>query len=158
VKKIPDNIVNFLHEQGYVVVSSIDKNGFPHNSCKGIAEIKRSGEIFLFDLYKAQTYENLRQNPNMSVTAINEHKFAGYCLKGKVKILSQDQLKAELLKAWEDRITSRLTQRLLRNIRDEKGHPRHPEALLPKPEYLIAMEVEEIVDLTPPHLKEPSHG
>jgi general stress protein 26 len=158
VKRIPDNIVNFLNEQGYVVVSSIDKNGFPHNSCKGIVEIKRSGEIFLFDLYKAKTYENLRYNSSMSITAANEHKFIGYCLKGRAKILSQDQLKAELMKAWEDRITSRLTQRLLRNMRDEKGHPRHPEALLPKPEYLIAMEVEEIVDLTPPHLKESSHG
>lgn len=32
--------------------------------------------------------------------------------------------------------------------------PQHPEALLPKPEYMIVMEVEEIIDLTPKHLKQ----
>jgi len=153
MKKIPDNITSFLHDQGYVIVSTIDKSGFPHSACKGMVEIKRHGELYLFDLYKGRTYENLQQNPHMSITAVNEHKFTGYCLQGKARILLQDTLKAELLKAWEDKIASRLTQRLLKNIREEKGHPRHPEALLPKPEYLIAMEVEEIIDLTPHHLK-----
>jgi len=41
----------------------------------------------------------------------------------------------------------------LRNIREEKGHPRHPEVFLPKPVYMIAIEVQEIVDLTPHHLR-----
>ena len=68
--------------------------------------------------------------------------------------MKQSDINSKLVRAWEDRITSRLTKRLLRNIHEEKGHPRHPEALLPKPEYLIVMEVEEIVDLTPHHLKE----
>ncbi|MCM8796952.1 MAG: pyridoxamine 5'-phosphate oxidase family protein [Candidatus Omnitrophica bacterium] len=153
MKRIPDNIVNFLQEQGCVIVSSIDKNGFPHNACKGIVQIKRSGEIFLFDLYKGKTYENLQKNPCMSITAVNEHKFVGYSLKGKARILTHDELKTELIKAWEDRITSRLTQRMLKNIREEKGHPGHPEALLPQPEYIIVMEVEDLIDLTPHHLK-----
>ena len=58
------------------------------------------------------------------------------------------------LKAWEKRITSRITRRLIKNIRGEKGHPHHPEALLPKPAYLIIMDVEEIVDLTPHKMRQ----
>ena len=38
-------------------------------------------------------------------------------------------------------------------MKGEKGHPEHPEALLPKPEYLIAMQVEDIIDLRPHHLR-----
>lgn len=136
-----------------MVVSTIDKNGLVHNACKGIVKIERCGRIYLLDVYRARTHENLKCSPYISITAFDEHKFIGYCLKGKAEILSQQELKPELLKAWEDRITSRLTQRLLRNIHEEKGHPKHPEVLLPKPEYLIVMEVEEIVDLTPHHLK-----
>jgi predicted pyridoxine 5'-phosphate oxidase superfamily flavin-nucleotide-binding protein len=153
MKKLSDEIIHFFENQGCVVVSTIDKNGSVHNSCKGIVKINREGSVYLLDLYRARTRDNLMRNPHISITAIDEHKFIGYCLKGKARIVLEDELHSQIIKAWEDRITSRLTRRLLKNIREEKGHPRHPEVLLPKPEYMIAMEVEEIVDLTPHHLK-----
>lgn len=153
MKKLPGAVVNFFHSQGCVIVSTVDKAGSVHNSCKGIVEIGRAGKVYLFDLYQQRTYQNLKTNPQISITAIDEHRFTGYCLKGKAMILPGKNLAPALIKAWEDRITGRLTRRLLKNIREEKGHPRHPEILLPKPEYLIAMEVAEIVDLTPRHLR-----
>jgi general stress protein 26 len=153
MKKFPDGIVNFFQNQGYVIVSTIDKGGSLHSSCKGIVDIKSNGKIYLLDLYKAKTFDNLKNNPHISITAADEHKFAGYCLKGKAKIITGEELSPQIMKAWEERITSRLTRRVIRNIREEKGHPRHPEALLPKPEYLIVMEAEEVIDLTPSHLK-----
>lgn len=135
-----------------MVVSTIDKNGFVHNSCKGIIEINCDGRIYLLDLYRRKTYENLKHNPHISITAFDEHKFIGYCLKGRVKSFSQEELPSDILRAWEERVTSRVTQRLLKNIREEKGYPRHPEILLPKPEYMIVMEVNDIINLRPPHL------
>ena len=154
MKRLGDDVIQFFHNQGCVIVSTIDKNGFPHSACKGIVQINRNGRVYLLDLYHARTYQDLKQNPHISITAIEEHKFKGYCLKGKAEIIPEGKLESRVIKAWEARITSRLTHRLLKNIREEeKGHPRHPEILLPKPEYMIAMEVEEIVDLTPHHLK-----
>lgn len=137
-----------------MVVSTVDKKGFPHNSCKGILKIEPKGRIFLLDVYKAQTHDNLEHNTHISLTAVDEHRFSGYCLKGRAEMMPVDKVDFDFLKAWEERITSRLTQRLLKNIRGEKGHHRHPEALLPKPEYLIVVDVDEIVDLTPRHIKE----
>jgi uncharacterized pyridoxamine 5'-phosphate oxidase family protein len=153
LKKLSGDIIQFFCGQGCVIVSTIDKNGFPHNACKGIVKINPSGWVYLLDLYRAKTYENLVNNPRISITAIDEHKFLGYCLKGKAKIIPQGKLKSPVIKAWEARISSRLTNRLLKNIREEKGHPRHPEIFLPVPQYMIAMAVEEIIDLTPHHLK-----
>ncbi|MFH1269907.1 MAG: pyridoxamine 5'-phosphate oxidase family protein [Candidatus Omnitrophota bacterium] len=153
MKRLSDVIIQFFHRQGCVIVSTVDKNGFPHSSCKGIIDINPNGRVYLLDLYRAKTYENLKENPCVSITAIDEHKFIGYCLKGKAGIMPAGELKPDIIKAWEVRITSRLTQRLLKNIHEEKGHPRHPEILLPKPEYMITVEVEEVVDLTPHHLK-----
>lgn len=153
MKKISDTIVNFLHNQGCVVVSTIDEKGFVHNACKGIIKISPGGKIYLLDLYQGQTYHNLKRNPHISVTAIDEHKFAGYCLKGKAELTSEGNVPKDIIKAWEERIASRLTRRLLKNIREEKGHPRHPEVLLPQPQYMIVLGVEDVVDLTPHHLK-----
>ncbi|MBU1125675.1 MAG: pyridoxamine 5'-phosphate oxidase family protein [Candidatus Omnitrophica bacterium] len=154
MKKFSDEIIRFFQSQGCVIVSTIDRHGFPHSSCKGIVQINADGRIFLLDVYRAKTQDNLKANPHVSITAVDEHKFRGYCLKGKAEMFSDAQLTEEILKSWETRLTSRVTHRLLKNLKEEKGHPRHPELSLPKPKYLIVVEVEEVVDLTPAHLKE----
>ena len=154
MKKIDDEIVHFFQDQGFVIVSTIDDDGYPSNACKGIVEMDNRGHVYLLDLYQGRTRSNLERDPHISITAINEHKFKGYTLKGKARIVTDGEIKTQLAKDWEDRITSRLTQRLLRNLRGEKGHVSHPEALLPDPQYLIEMDVEEIIDLTPHSLKE----
>ncbi len=153
MKRLSDDIIHFFQDQGYVIVSTIGKRGFVHSSCKGLIKINAKGYVYLLDLYKGTTYQNLKGNPHISLTAVNEHKFKGYCLKGKARIVSEKALPVAIKSAWEDRITSRLTQRLLRNIHEEKGHPRHPEVLLPQPKYMIVMRTAEVVDLSPSHLK-----
>jgi uncharacterized pyridoxamine 5'-phosphate oxidase family protein len=146
-------IVRFFQKQHFTVVSTIDKKGYPNNSCKGIVEINKSGKVYLLDLYMTRTYENLKDNPAISITAVDEHKFIGYCLKGKAKIIPKDKVNKRILKLWESNITSRISYRLLKNMRGEKGHVAHPEALLPKPTYLIEVIIDEIVDLIPGHIK-----
>ncbi|MDD5517974.1 MAG: pyridoxamine 5'-phosphate oxidase family protein [Candidatus Omnitrophica bacterium] len=151
---LSEDIIQFFQRQGCVIVSSIDSEGFPHSACKGIVKINKKGSIFLLDAYRGQTLQNLKSNPSVNITAFDEHKFIGYCLKGKARILGKADLDAETIQAWEDRITGRLTQRLLKNIRGEvKGHLRHPEVLLPDPEHMIIVEVSGVIDLTPQHLK-----
>lgn len=151
--KLNEEIVHFFQGQDCVLVSTLDKRRFVHNSCKGIVRIEEKGWVYLLDLYQARTYINLGKNPGISVTAFNEHDFSGYCLKGKAKIVRKDKLSPEIISAWDDRITGRVTKRLLKNMREGKGHPAHPELLLPQPQYLIVMKVREVVDLTPPLLK-----
>ncbi|MDD5617624.1 MAG: pyridoxamine 5'-phosphate oxidase family protein [Candidatus Omnitrophica bacterium] len=153
MKAISAEIVSFFQNQGFTVVSTVDGRGRPHSSCKGIVKISPKGEVFLLDVYRARTLANLKKNPNINITAVDEHKFRGYCLKGKAKIIESTALKQNTLKAWEDKITSRVTQRVLKNVRGEKGHLHHPEIQLPRPEYMIYMKVEEIVDLTPRKIK-----
>jgi len=154
MSQLSETVIHFLQKQGCVVVSSIDGNGFPHSSCKGIVKIDSNGSIYLLDAYRGKTLQNLKNNPFASITSFDEDKFTGYCLKGRARIISKNEMDAAIIKAWEDRIVNRLTQRLLKNVRGGvKGHPAHPEALLPKPEHMIVIDVEEVVDLTPHHLK-----
>ena len=153
MKKLSKEITQFFQDQGFVVVSSLDKDGSIHSSCKGIVNIDKDGTIYLLDLYMGRTLQNLKRNPNISITSVDEHRFRGYCIKGKAKKIQIDNFDSDILKAWEDRITSRITQRVIKNIHGDKGHSSQPEALLPKPEYLIVMQVEDVIDLTPGHLK-----
>ncbi|MEW6009536.1 MAG: pyridoxamine 5'-phosphate oxidase family protein [Candidatus Omnitrophota bacterium] len=153
MEQISDDIIHFFKTQGFVIVSTIDSRGAPHNSCKGIVEINKEGEVFLMDLYFGKTFKNLKANPHISITAVDEHKFKGYSLVGKAKIIQELDLKHHTIKAWDDKITSRITARVIKNLREEKGHLRHPEALLPRPKYMILMQTQKVVDLTPHPLK-----
>lgn len=151
---IPEEVSSFLLKQSFVVACSIDADGFPHSSCKGVVDvIAARGEIYLLDLYKKHTYVNILRSGRFSVTAVDEHGFKGYCLKGAAEIVPEKRLPQEVLKLWEDKITARLTHRLITNLGGRKGHPSHPEALLPEPEYMIRLSVSHIVDLTPAAFK-----
>ena len=79
--KLTEDIIHFFQSQGFVIISTIDKNGYPHNSCKGIVKITNDGKVYLLDVYRAGTHENLIYNPHVSISAVNEHKFSGYCFK-----------------------------------------------------------------------------
>ncbi len=150
---LSDNIIQFFEKQSFVIVSTVDERGRPHSACKGIVEIGKDGKIYLLDLYRERTFKNLNRNPAISITAVDEHHFSGYCLKGKARLVRKEELGPKIMEAWEEKITRRITHRLLRNVGGERGHPLHPEAHLPKPEYMLLMEVDEIVELTPRPLK-----
>lgn len=150
MKTLPDEVVNFLHKQNFVIVSTIDENGHPHSACKGIVNIDPRGKIYLLDLYSGITHKNLQKDSHISIAAADEHRFIGYCLKGNAKI---GRIRSHLLEAWSNKIVSRISHRIVKRLHGEKGHPRHPEISLPKPKHVIVMEVQEIIDLTPGHLK-----
>ncbi len=153
--RLSDDIISFFQKQHFVVVSTIcRRSGRPHNSCKGIVKVNKAGRIYLLDVYKWQTYGNLKQDPKISITAVDEHRFKGWCLGGKAKIVPGSRLRPDIIKAWEAKVAGRISHRLLKNMKEERGHQRHPESQLPRPEYMIVVEVEEIIDLTPHHMRE----
>ena len=121
MKALNEGIIRFFLKQPYTIITTIDRNGCPHNSCKGIVDIDKSGKVYLLDLYKERTYENLTKNPHITITAVDEHKFIGHSLKGIAKIIKKEKLKSHTLKVWENKITKRISNRLLKNIRGEKG-------------------------------------
>ena len=143
---VPSNIVDFLERQGFVIVSTIDSSAFPHTSCKGMIKVE-GDKVYLMDLYRSDTYHNLKKNPLMSITAVNDYQYQGYCLKGRGEIVSKEEIPPDLLKKWKDKKTGRTTSRIIKNIRAEKRNDIHPEAIFPEPSHLIIMKVEEIVDL-----------
>ncbi|MBD3264138.1 MAG: hypothetical protein GF375_03440 [Candidatus Omnitrophica bacterium] len=153
MRKIPKEIVNFFHQQKFIIVSTFDSQGYIHCSAKGLVNIHPEGKLYIIDLYKRNTFSNLKKNSRISVTAIDEKKFMGYNLKGEGRIVKKESIEEVLIKKWEEKVIQRISKRVIRNIRKDKGSKIHPEALFPHPEYLIEMTVRQIIDLAPSHLK-----
>ena len=145
-----ESILNFFKKQSFVIVSTLDKNKRIHSVAKGIAKIEDK-KIYIMDLYRANTFNNLKRNPIISITAIDEEAFAGYTLKGKGKIIEKEKIKKEFLEEWEKRVIHRVSNRLIKNLKKETLR-HHPEVKLPYPEYMIEFKIEEIIDLRPKYL------
>ena len=158
MKRLSPAIVQFFEKQGFVVASTLDKKRGIHASAKGIVGIEARGVIYLLDLYRQKTFQNLKRNSNISLVAVDEHAFRGYVLKGRAKVFKEKKFKRKIIEAWEERIVRRISRRIVKNIQQKKIRGYHPEALLPRPEYLIKVEVDEIVDLTPQPLKKGEEG
>lgn len=147
---IPQTVKKFLEKQGYVIVSTFFE-GRIHCAAKGIVGIEANGKVFVIDLYQNQTYRNIKKNKQVSITCVDEHAFRGYTLQGRAKIVAHDKVEGSLVKAWEKRIVQRISNRIIENVRAEKRALRHHEAELPTaPKYVIEIDVENIIDLSPP--------
>jgi len=146
---LPDKVTSFFEKQGFVIVSTIDNKNGIHSSIKGIVSIEQQGNIYLMDLYMGATCANLKRNNKISITAVDEKHFIGYALKGKARIIEREEIKSHIIEKWDSRINKRISSRLIRHIREEEHSSGNPEADLPLPKYLIIMEVDEIVDLSP---------
>ena len=149
MKNVPEDVIWFFEKQDFVIVSTVDSENGPHCACKGLLKISPEGKLYIMDLFHGNTLRNLKNNPRMSITAVNVHQFKGYCLKGKSGIIPREKIPDSVLKAWRRRIHNRVTSRIIRNIHGEPGHSDHPELQLPDPEYIIVMELEEICNLAP---------
>ncbi|MEI8349575.1 MAG: pyridoxamine 5'-phosphate oxidase family protein [Candidatus Omnitrophota bacterium] len=147
-------LINFFEKQTFVIVSTIDSSGSINCAAKGIVMAQKQGKIYLIDLYKTNTFHNLQENHTISVTAVDEHLFMGYTLKGRARMVARDKIGAPLIKKWEARVVHRISKRLIKNVKDNRDSRHHPEVKFPYPQYLIEMSVEEVVDLTPAHLKQ----
>ncbi len=149
MNEIENEVVSFFKNQGFVIVSSLDTNGKIHNSCKGIVDIQPDGRVYILDLYHGRTYQNLKANNEISITAVDEHNYKGYSLSGKADVVMLDDLDEKIFKIWEKNISKRVSQRVLTNIKLDKKSLHHPEAEFPQPKYLILLKIENIVNLAP---------
>lgn len=147
--KIKDDVISFFEKQGFAIFSTIDLRGNIHCSAKGIIKVELDGTVYLMDLYKGVTFRNLKASPVASVTAVDEKSFRGYTLKGKAKIIAEEDIADPMVKKWEEKLVSRITSRVVKSIKSDHRSLVHPEADFPLPKYLICMKAESLVDLAP---------
>ena len=151
--ELPEKVVHFLGNQGFVIVSTIDSKGGIHCSAKGIVGIEKEGRVFVIDLYMHKTFENLKRNPAVSITAVDEDRFIGYTLQGKAEIVLREDMKEHIISKWEERILKRMSERIAKSVQRGEKSRAHFEAQLPcHPKYLIEINIENIINLSPPSI------
>ncbi|MFC1808752.1 pyridoxamine 5'-phosphate oxidase family protein [Candidatus Omnitrophota bacterium] len=147
MKRIPHSLVTFLEKQHIVFVSTVNGRGEPNTVPKGICLVQPKGRIYVIDLYYGRTWRNLKRNNHITLCALDERHFRGYQFKGTGKVLKITPDHNHFVDVWHKKVSSRITHRLIENLReDKKTH--HHEAHFPPPKAIIEVEVKEIISLT----------
>ena len=148
--RIRQEIVDFFEKQDTVIVSTIDPLGRIHCSIKGIIGIRHSAKLLLIDLYCYHTFANLKKNPKISITAVDERLFKGYTLQGHAEIIPRDKMHEKTFQEWETRVVRRISKRVIESVKLGLKSKSHHEAQLPvHPKYLISVTIKNVVGLIP---------
>ncbi len=149
--KISEEIVNFFEQQDGVMVATIDPRGRIHASIKGIVGVEDSDKFYLVDLYLYRTFCNLKKKPIISLIAVDGHRFKGYCLQGRAKIIPREKIDKVILEEWDKRVLQRISKRISKSVRTGQKSKKQYEAHLPvHPKYLIEVHVHSVINLAPP--------
>jgi len=147
--KLSRDQMNLLQRQGFVMVATLDSRNKINCSAKGIVGIEED-KVFIIDLYKGITYKNLARNSTVSIDAIDEHSFSGVTIQGKAKIVLREKIEDHIIKKWENSIIRRISSRVIKSVQTSVKSRKHFEVDLPKhPKYLIEIDVEKVIDLSP---------
>jgi uncharacterized pyridoxamine 5'-phosphate oxidase family protein len=148
---INKEVLQFFEKQDSVIVSTLDGDGRIHCSVKGIVGTKEEDKIFLIDLYLRETFRNLKINPTISITALDEHIFKGYTIQGEAEIIPRDKIHEVIFEDWEKRVVDRISKRIAKSVGAGLKSKAHHEAHLPlHPQYLIKVAIKNIINLEPP--------
>lgn len=146
--KLSREVINFLDSQDFVVINTIGENGYPHSSCKGIVEIEPD-HVFLIDLYRRKTYENIKVNNRVNICAVDKASFSGYSLRGLAEVIDIQAGHESLIDIWREKLVRRVTKRVVSHIRKDSMSSHHPEAVMPHPQYIIGITPLSVIDLDP---------
>ena len=85
--KISQEIQEFLKGK-MAWVSTATRDGMPNATPKGSVQVIDDTHLVFADLFSLKTRENLKANPKVAVTVVDEKTYQGYQLKGLAELLT----------------------------------------------------------------------
>lgn len=99
-----DKMINLrikkIIEENALGLSSVDKNGNPHNIAVGYVQVVSGDKLVITNNFLVETIENIKSNPNVALVVWNKNwkeNCIGYELKGEAEYLTSGK-EVELIK------------------------------------------------------------
>ncbi len=151
--KIDKNMERLLTRQNVVVVGSVNPDGTPNLSLKGLLQVDaEEGLIYVCDLYRKKTSRNLKRHPGVSILVFSIEEFSGYQFTGTAELIETGPLFEKMSADWSRKKSRLIGRRISRNVRKGFSHGRS-ETHLPPPRALVRVKVDKVYDLSPAHLQ-----
>jgi general stress protein 26 len=118
-----------------ISVASSDLHGKPNSAAKMLVDIVEPNRIYYLDYRNTQTFTNLKENPQLSISFMNDAAFTGYRLTGTAEIIESGPEMEAAKKSWDRRVISYEADRILARVTGRYS-TKESEMMLP-PDFVI---------------------
>ncbi len=116
-KTIFDAFIESKDRLKVISVASCDKQGRPNSAPKMLVDVEPPNQLYFLDFKHTRSYANIQENPELSVSFMDDAAFTGYRLNGPAKILASGPEFEEVKERWEKRLISYEADRIIQRVR-----------------------------------------
>jgi nitroimidazol reductase NimA-like FMN-containing flavoprotein (pyridoxamine 5'-phosphate oxidase superfamily) len=146
-KKIIAKIKTLLEYVEFLDIATADSQAQPNAAPKFLLKIE-GASLYMVDCVMGKTWLNIQANPRVSIPVMDIDTLIGYRINGRAKVIDGGAQNQELLDELTNKQIKLSTERIVRNIRQEKGK-RNLEVQFPDTVGMFVVEVENVVEIGP---------
>ena len=142
---LPKELITLLANKEFISVATCDFKGRANAAPKFVLKID-ANRIYLVDYTIGTSWKNLKMNPRVSLSLVDEMTLKGYQLNGAVKIMTRGKLYDAMRKEMTDKEIRLTTQHIIDEVR---GNPTHEtfEILISEKFIIFEVTIDEVVEM-----------
>ena len=144
---IIEKALKIMKVREFVTLATADKAGKPNSAPKLLLKTD-SGIIYFIDYSIGRTFENLKVNPEVSLSFIDINSLFGYRLNGKVEVIEKGKIYRECLKELREKEVELTAERVIQGVHSGKPH-KDFELEIPERFLVYKVKIEEGSEITP---------
>ena len=121
--EITEAMLELLKKREFVSLATADRNGQPNSVPRFF--LRAEGKfLYLIDHVMGQTLLNIKENPLVSVSFMDQDSLEGYRLNGTARVIERGKRYDSLMKEWGERVVKLSADRVIEAVRTGKkrGH------------------------------------
>lgn len=140
--KIPDNIREFIENQGVFVIGTIGKNNLPNVSPRIFFKIE-DGMIYWLDFFKHKSFKNMQLNPWVTISVFNKDELKGFQFRGIIDFITNEPLKSKIKNSIIEKTLEKNPSDKVKKISNKEA-----QIIQFKPKVYYSLDPEEYTDMS----------
>jgi uncharacterized pyridoxamine 5'-phosphate oxidase family protein len=142
-----EKALKILKVSEFITVATSNGRGRPNAAPKLLLKID-GRTAYIVDYSIGRTYENLKINPEISLSFIDAHSLFAYRLNGSVEIIEKGRIYKECLKELRKKEIDLSVERIVQGVQEGKAHQDF-ELGIPEQFLLYKVAITEGCEITP---------
>ncbi|MDD5568100.1 MAG: pyridoxamine 5'-phosphate oxidase family protein [Candidatus Omnitrophica bacterium] len=138
-------VLELLKAREFVSVATCDLQGRPNAAPKFILKLENN-YIYLVDYIIGRTFQNIKANPRISISFIDNNALMGYQLNGSVEIIGSGQEYDSLVRDLSRKEVELSTRRIIEGVAKGKSHEGFELGISEK-FVMLKVKIEEVVEI-----------
>jgi uncharacterized pyridoxamine 5'-phosphate oxidase family protein len=140
--KIPNEIKEFIEEQGIFAVGTTGTNNLPNVSPRIFFKVDEDA-IYWLDFFKHKSYKNIQANPWVTISVFNKDDLKGYQFRGIVSFITDDLKKTEIKESIIKKILEKNSSDKIKKLSEKKEF----QVIRFEPKVCYSLNPEEFTDM-----------